>query len=225
VLNDDFNECETLTKLMKFPRTQPPEYFVRNAFLLKKNKNLSLRTQHRQEEPSPVGKTKNEKNVLRDGMEGVKNTLNKSTKMLQQNTDNFNKKIQKNTENLNKKFKEGTNSIVKGIIPSHGADVKVQQLLLQQSQIGTQMETIISILQKEFLLSSEERNEEDAMLAIAELKHVFVNSFLISQIKDILKYQLPFDQSQFRISLDKKPGKIEVNLDYDVSPNSGNIQE
>jgi hypothetical protein len=174
VLNDNFNECETLTKLMKFPRTQPADYFVKNAFLLKKNKHLSLRTQHRQSESTPVnGKSKSEKNVLREGMEGVKNTLNKSTKVFQQNTDNLNKKIQKNTENLNKKFKEGTNSIVKGIIPSHGSDVKVQQLLLQQTQIGTQMETIISILQKEFLLSSEERNEEDAMLAIAELKHVF----------------------------------------------------
>jgi hypothetical protein len=54
---------------------------------------------------------------------------------------------------------------------------------------------------------------------------MYFDFLLISQIKDILKYQLPFDQSQFRISLEKKPGKIEVSLDYDVSPNSGNIQE
>ena len=154
-MSEEFNECELLTKLMKFPRDQSAEYFVQNACLLKKNKLLSVRTSHLEKVKSVKTIQVNEKNSsnkIRDSIDGV---FKKSTTFVQQNTGNLNKefmKFQQNTGNLNKKLKESTNSIVKGIGISPRKDSKLQQLLQQQTQIGTEMEKIIGILQREYLV-------------------------------------------------------------------------
>eukprot|EP01080_Neovahlkampfia_damariscottae_P010312 gene10312-2728_t len=250
ILSDEFNECDTLTILMKFPRDKSAEYFVQNACLLKKNKVISLRTSHLEKKSSVQTLQVQEKNSnkLRDSIDGV---FKKSTSFVQQNTEKINKKIQQDTGNFNKKLKESTNSIAKGIgiSISPRKDVKLQQLLTQQQQIGTEMEKIIQVLQKEYLLPLEERNGEDTMMALAELKH----------IKDVLKYQIPLENSFFQFQtkpeekvdpkqsrnskdesnkpmksqLSTKPikkkaskKKIEFETDYDVPTITGsNIQE
>lgn len=55
-------------------------------------------------------------------------------------------------------------------------------------KVGSQLERIVGVLQTELFRPDSQRNMDALLISIAELKH----------LKDILKYQLPYDEKNFR---------------------------